>query len=435
MGGGRRHRQGSGAQPRALPGQPIILLVCCAVAALAAVLALGGWGWEGDAAPDPAVAALVQRAHAADRAGRKAEALGLWRQVLRISPTDLDANQALGFYMVYREKLEEAMPFLRQALAHRPQDYTLNHYAGTSQKLRADQLPDTQATLKRELWSEAASHCETARRSVSQRTASQMGSFSDRFLYTHCCEALQSLQMPSDTAACFREAMDAGVWRTEGQRPVNYDPALRARPWWEVAELGRSAVHARVLRSNWERIRDEAARLLRAGREHAGGSASGSEAASAAGFAHERQGLHSTTSWQEYWLWANGRQDKGNCEDAPFTCGLLASMPEATRTTVGDCKLSLMQPGTVVRPHTGPSNQRVRVHLGLDVPAGCCQITVAGESRQWADGELLSFDDSFEHSVTHTGEAGGARLVLIVDFLHPDLEGKRGEHYHGQEPP
>ena len=42
----------------------------------------------------------------------------------------------------------------------------------------------------------------------------------------------------------------------------------------------------------------------------------------------------------------------------------------------------------------------------------------------------------FEHSVTHTGEAGGARLVLIVDFLHPDLEGKRGEHYvGGQEPP
>ena len=95
-----------------------------------------------------------------------------------------------------------------------------------------------------------------------------------------------------------------------------------------------------------------------------------------------------------------------------------------------------MQPGTVVRPHTGPSNQRVRVHLGLEVPAGCCQITVAGESRQWADGELLSFDDSFEHSVTHTGDAGGARLVLIVDFLHPDLEGKRGSHYvGGQESP
>ena len=41
--------------------------------------------------------------------------------------------------------------------------------------------------------------------------------------------------------------------------------------------------------------------------------------------------------------------------------------------------------------------------------------------------------DSFEHSVKHTGE--GQRLVLIVDMLHPDLEGKRGQHYVGNEPP
>ena len=41
-----------------------------------------------------------------------------------------------------------------------------------------------------------------------------------------------------------------------------------------------------------------------------------------------------------------------------------------------------------------------------------------------------------EHSVTHKGEAGSeGRLVLIVDFLHPDLEGKHGEHYVGREPP
>ena len=63
-------------------------------------------------------------------------------------------------------------------------------------------------------------------------------------------------------------------------------------------------------------------------------------------------------------------------------------------------------------------------------------FTVGEEDRGYGgDGHAIVFDDSFEHSVTHTGEAGGARLVLIVDFLHPDLEGKRGEHYHGQEPP
>ena len=143
-------------------------------------------------------------------------------------------------------------------------------------------------------------------------------------------------------------------------------------------------------------IRKEARRILAAGKASAEGSARhGGAVAAAAGFALEGAGLHFQRSWHEFGLWAFGREDTAHCERAPFTCGLLRKMIGATGTTVGDIKFSLMQPGTVVRPHTGPSNQRVRVHLGLEVPAGCCEITVAEESRQWAEGELLCFDDSF----------------------------------------
>jgi aspartate beta-hydroxylase len=122
-----------------------------------------------------------------------------------------------------------------------------------------------------------------------------------------------------------------------------------------------------------------------------------------------------------------GKRHLQNCKSAPFTCNLFASMPEVASTTVGDVKFSLMQPGTIVRPHTGPTNKRVRLHLGLNVPAGCCEITVGQEAREWADGELLIFDDSFEHSVAHTGES--ERLILIADVLHPQLEGTSGSHY------
>jgi aspartate beta-hydroxylase len=86
-----------------------------------------------------------------------------------------------------------------------------------------------------------------------------------------------------------------------------------------------------------------------------------------------------------------------------------------------------MKPGTRVRPHTGPSNERIRVHLGLEVPEGCCGIRVGTIEKSWREGELLIFDDSFEHEVWHRGEK--RRLVLIVDFLHPDLEGVAGSHY------
>ena len=91
-------------------------------------------------------------------------------------------------------------------------------------------------------------------------------------------------------------------------------------------------------------------------------------------------------------LWAFGRRYKKNCKRTPFTCGLLEQMTEATGTTVGDIKFSLMQPGTVVRPHTGPSNQRIRVHLGLEVPPQGCAITVGGETRSWTEGGLVIFD-------------------------------------------
>ena len=129
----------------------------------------------------------------------------------------------------------------------------------------------------------------------------------------------------------------------------------------------------------------------------------------------------------EFVLMQNGKRHAKNCKEAPYTCGLLGSMPEISTTAIGDVKFSLMQPGTVVRPHTGPTNRRVRVHLGLDVPPGCCEITVGGEARLWGDGELLIFDDSFEHSVTHTGT--GERLILIADVLHPQLEDIPGKHY------
>jgi aspartyl/asparaginyl beta-hydroxylase (cupin superfamily) len=42
-----------------------------------------------------------------------------------------------------------------------------------------------------------------------------------------------------------------------------------------------------------------------------------------------------------------------------------------------------------------------------------------GRRREWQEGEVLLFDDSFEHEVFHDGV--GPRVVLIVDVWHPQL--------------
>jgi aspartyl/asparaginyl beta-hydroxylase (cupin superfamily) len=71
----------------------------------------------------------------------------------------------------------------------------------------------------------------------------------------------------------------------------------------------------------------------------------------------------------EFVLMNQGKRHTKNCQEAPYTCDLLGSMPEISAAAIGDVKFSLMQPGTIVRPHTGPTNKRIRLHLGLDVPS------------------------------------------------------------------
>lgn len=87
-------------------------------------------------------------------------------------------------------------------------------------------------------------------------------------------------------------------------------------------------------------------------------------------------------------------------------------------------KFSLINPNAHVHPHTGPSNCRIRAHLGLVVPqfGGTPVIRVGppeSEIRTWKEGEFIIFDDSFEHEVWHNGTS--FRLVLIVDLWHPEI--------------
>lgn len=44
-------------------------------------------------------------------------------------------------------------------------------------------------------------------------------------------------------------------------------------------------------------------------------------------------------------------------------------------------KYSIMHPGTHVWPHTGPTNCRLRMHLGLVIPKEGCKIRCANETK------------------------------------------------------
>jgi len=119
----------------------------------------------------------------------------------------------------------------------------------------------------------------------------------------------------------------------------------------------------------------------------------------------------------------------------------------------GNVYISRIYPGTNIEPHCGPTNIRHRLQFLLKMPSslasssslsnrnnnGSCNSTlflsVGDKKISWdLQNDIFVFDDSFLHSVTYLDEMKGktdfvdsieaeqARIVLIMDLWHPDLQ-------------
>jgi hypothetical protein len=58
----------------------------------------------------------------------------------------------------------------------------------------------------------------------------------------------------------------------------------------------------------------------------------------------------------------------------------LPPLPAPCSHRLGSAFFSLLSPGARLRPHCGPTNARLRAHLGLVVPEGDCAMRVGSES-------------------------------------------------------
>ena len=81
-------------------------------------------------------------------------------------------------------------------------------------------------------------------------------------------------------------------------------------------------------------------------------------------------------------------------------------------------KFSALQPGTHIRPHTGPSNAQLRLHLTL-IHTGGARMRVGSKWHYFKEGKVTIFDSSWEHEVYHNGN--DTRVVLILDMWHPGV--------------
>ena len=217
--------------------------------------------------------------------------------------------------------------------------------------------------------------------------------------------------------AVHAHAVKQGVWGHPDQRPMNYLRGLTAQPWHEPQQ------HAacRALLKAYPTIKAEALQLLRVDAAEA---ASGSTSL----FCAYMSTALLSGEWADVSLYYNGRRNEDGARRAPRTSALLGDdctlRRDATSCPFGSAFFSLMRPGSRLAPHCGPTNRRLRAHLGLVVPEGDIRIRCGDEAehppRRWREGEVLLFDDSFEHEVWNLTDQ--PRLVLIVDIWHPQLD-------------
>lgn len=225
--------------------------------------------------------------------------------------------------------------------------------------------------------------------------------------YVSACRMLRCLGRIEATFQLAEKAVREQVLHDPWQLSSHFVYGLEAKAWWDVS----SWRVGRILEGSFEKIRDEAMPLLQNGKL-------------VSSSIPDTEDLVRKGKWTELNLIHQGVTQAPNQRICPYITGLLESqIPEAASMVRGACKLSVLQPGTKVRPHHGPTNTRMRVHLGIHIPEGAFirAGNPAEESniRQWKTGKCICFDDSYEHEVWHDGSE--ERLVLIVDVWHPAM--------------
>ncbi|MBJ7437549.1 MAG: aspartyl/asparaginyl beta-hydroxylase domain-containing protein [Sphingopyxis sp.] len=129
--------------------------------------------------------------------------------------------------------------------------------------------------------------------------------------------------------------------------------------------------------------------------------------------------------WGAAWLWKDGAIADGMDTLCPAALAALESAPQPV--IPGRAPLALfsrLTPGTHIQPHHGLLNTRLICHLPLVVPDDC-GLRVGPETRNWTEGELLIFDDSFEHEAWNRGTSD--RTILLFEIWRPDIDADERE--------
>eukprot|EP00550_Attheya_septentrionalis_P006654 CAMPEP_0198294158 /NCGR_PEP_ID=MMETSP1449-20131203/21148_1 /TAXON_ID=420275 /ORGANISM="Attheya septentrionalis, Strain CCMP2084" /LENGTH=310 /DNA_ID=CAMNT_0043994033 /DNA_START=71 /DNA_END=1003 /DNA_ORIENTATION=+ len=155
---------------------------------------------------------------------------------------------------------------------------------------------------------------------------------------------------------------------------------------------------------------------------------------------HANDALHTGTwDWHSHLL--GGVVQPRFAKEFPKTAAVLRTMEKEgllfSTTPFSFAFFSTLYPESTIKPHFGPMNLRLRIHLPLLVPPPpppattsssgdptksnepLCGIRVGSQVRTWEEGKALVLDDAFEHEVWN--RTSDLRVVLLLDIWHPDV--------------
>ena len=154
---------------------------------------------------------------------------------------------------------------------------------------------------------------------------------------------------------------------------------------------------------------------------------------------HANDKLHiGNWDWHSYIL--NGQKQDNFIKACPKTAQILQDLQpnlffdtqeQGHPNPFGFAFFSTLHGKSYIKPHTGPMNLRLRIHLPLIVPKDTkpdaystkpstkCGLRVGDQIREWREGKAVVLDDSYEHEVWN--ETKDLRVLLLVDVWHPDV--------------
>ena len=118
--------------------------------------------------------------------------------------------------------------------------------------------------------------------------------------------------------------------------------------------------------------------------------------------------------WKTFFFCGYGAKSARNIATCPKTWAAVRAIP-GLKTAM----FSIMEPGTHLPAHRGPYNGVLRAHLGLIIPGPSSKVAIrVGQTIcHWKAGQVVVFDDAYEHEAWNHTDA--TRVVLFLDFVKP----------------